>query len=482
MPESLSLSYRRDLHLPGHADSPTDSVPKAASNAGPSRHRSGSFLTAQPLPQEIDNPCRQRSGSTSTFVPSSPPATLARPRTTRPRAPTLAGEALEHAHDAAEAVTQSIDVDRSQEGVEGVGVEEGEESPRRILARCFVVLRLAPALNGALERGQGEEGPDVGTTAGNGMPPPKRAASGDSTAPGLSRTTSAASVKKDSKHPGLQTSASTRSLKGSGRERTTSMQSSTSLASSIGDNSTELSDGASHERILTSATSTAISSNGHRLGSRQPRLVRAPSDAAHGRRPTLSRPGSMYTRRGTTSVPSSPVVETSFAQLQVHATAASSSATHTASIGSRPFYISPIHRPSTHPRFLDLVPRDDFALWLSPVDSAASTLVVEVWYEDPDGRWSMSPDLGGRVDLEDLRKVDKGDRLADNVLEFTLVDDPRAVYYLPSVEAEEASDVEQSRGAEEAVHDKRLEIRGVMERSMRETRMKRGAGVGALHQ
>jgi hypothetical protein len=78
--------------------------------------------------------------------------------------------------------------------------------------------------------------------------------------------------------------------------------------------------------------------------------------------------------------------------------------------------------------------------------------------------------------------VDKGDRLADNVLEFTLVDDPRAVYYLPSVEAEEASDVEQSKGAEEAVHDKRLEIRGVMERSMRETRMKRGAGVGALHQ
>lgn len=100
--------------------------------------------------------------------------------------------------------------------------------------------------------------------------------------------------------------------------------------------------------------------------------------------------------------------------------------------------------------------------------------MLEVWYESPDGSWAIVPDLGGEVDMAHLRKVGKQADVPDNTLEFTLATDPKAVFYLDP----DLDDVEE--GGE--VSGRGNEIKGVMEKSMRETRMKRGAGVGALHQ
>jgi hypothetical protein len=56
-----------------------------------------------------------------------------------------------------------------------------------------------------------------------------------------------------------------------------------------------------------------------------------------------------------------------------------------------------------------------------------------------------------------------------NGLEFTFDFDLKGVYYLPSCD-------------ENSVGGEGVEEVGVVERSMRETRMKKGIGVGALHQ
>jgi hypothetical protein len=114
-------------------------------------------------------------------------------------------------------------------------------------------------------------------------------------------------------------------------------------------------------------------------------------------------------------------------------------------------------------------------------------LEVEVWYESPDGEWAVVPDLGGQVDLRDLKEVEKGMCIPDNTLEFTLASAPKAVFYLPSREDLDngVEDEEKESGGAKQVTAARVgaqDLKGVMERSLRETRMKRGAGVGALHQ
>jgi hypothetical protein len=135
-----------------------------------------------------------------------------------------------------------------------------------------------------------------------------------------------------------------------------------------------------------------------------------------------------------------------------------------------PFYISPIHRPSCFPRFPHLAPASDFATWLTPRQAAKQKMVVEVWFEDSDGKWAILDGVGGEVDLRDLRRATSEHALHDNALLVSLAGDAKGIYYFPL------------DGSHPASSPSKPAWHGVVERSVRETRMKRGAGVGSLHQ
>ena len=141
---------------------------------------------------------------------------------------------------------------------------------------------------------------------------------------------------------------------------------------------------------------------------------------------------------------------------------------------SVPFYISPIHHPSTNPRFLQLE-EGDFAPWLTIEESASSQVILEVWYEDSTGegeekKWRKSETIGGAVNLTDLRKLENGVKLGDNAILITLGMDPGSTYYLDTQSSHSDGKVDASKA------------RDAVERSRRETRMKKGVGLGGLHQ
>lgn len=141
---------------------------------------------------------------------------------------------------------------------------------------------------------------------------------------------------------------------------------------------------------------------------------------------------------------------------------------------SIPFFISPIHHPSTNPRFLQLE-EGDFAPWLTIEESASSQAILEVWYEHSIGegeekKWLKADTIGGTVNLTDLRKLENGVKLGDNAILITLGMDPGSTYYLDTNSADSAGAVDRSKA------------RDAMERSRRETRMKKGVGLGGLHQ
>lgn len=144
-----------------------------------------------------------------------------------------------------------------------------------------------------------------------------------------------------------------------------------------------------------------------------------------------------------------------------------------ASSDSIPFYISLIHHPSTNPRFLHLE-EGDFAPWLTTEESASSEAILEVWYEDHDGddqnvKWRKANTVGGGGDLRNLRRVEKETKLGENAVLFTLESDTRETYYLDAIPT--APGINATSTAKDAV-----------ERSRRETRMKKGVGLGGLHQ
>jgi len=139
-----------------------------------------------------------------------------------------------------------------------------------------------------------------------------------------------------------------------------------------------------------------------------------------------------------------------------------------------PFYISPIHHPSTNPRFLQLE-EGDFAPWLTTEESASSQANLEVWYEDSTGnegekKWLKADTIGGPINLTDLRKLESGVKLGDSAILITLGMDPDSTYCLDTNLAGSAVD---SNGPK---------ARDALERSRRETRMKKGVGLGGLHQ
>jgi hypothetical protein len=95
----------------------------------------------------------------------------------------------------------------------------------------------------------------------------------------------------------------------------------------------------------------------------------------------------------------------------------------------------------------------------------------------------MLSGVGGGVDLGMLRRVEKDDNLPENTVEFTLGTDPRSLYFLPKLGLEIEKCVTENESLGRKSRGKATEsVRGVVERSLRETRMKEGSGVGALHQ
>lgn len=131
-----------------------------------------------------------------------------------------------------------------------------------------------------------------------------------------------------------------------------------------------------------------------------------------------------------------------------------------------PFFFSPIHAPSTNPRFPNLDPEGDFAPWLTTTERAGTAVDVAVWVEER-GRWRKLRGVGGLVDLTHLMPITPETPLPPNTLEFGLSTHPKMRFCLPLPGTEPP---------------KRDPLRGIVERSLRETRMKKGANAGALHQ
>lgn len=104
------------------------------------------------------------------------------------------------------------------------------------------------------------------------------------------------------------------------------------------------------------------------------------------------------------------------------------------------------------------------APWLTVPAAAGTEVQVDVWYEER-GRWKRLPGVGGLVDLRDLVPIPMGAVLEPNTIEWTFASQPKHTFYLPAKKPEDHREDED-----------------VVNRSLRETRMKKGATVGGLHQ
>ena len=332
-----------------------------------------------------------------------------------------------------------------------VMVEQG----KRRLTRCFVVLKVPPAPSKVITEKEDPRLPmPKRTNSGNKTPTNLPNGPGKRTVPRSPSSTSAPSVPFTGRiRPPLSSSSSRSSVfsTDSTRTRTTSLtspsfRSSPQASSQFGlDNKPPL-----------------VRSNSARKPI-PPGLVRSGSYSGF-RRPGLSspRPSLLAGSKSHSSIPRSPSIPDSRPEAVT------------------PFYISPIHLPSTHPRFLDITPENDFAPWLTIEESASQSIELEVWYEAEEG-WRKLDALSGVVDLARFRRTKKdgkrpdNTKLPDNTLQLTVSSDPEPLFYLPHGDSPNREHGGRNVKARETVH-------GVVERSLRETRMKQGVGVGGLHQ
>ncbi|KAK4689968.1 hypothetical protein P7C73_g164, partial [Tremellales sp. Uapishka_1] len=360
---------------------------------------------------------RQRSTSTASTAARSPssPVHHVKPRPTRTRAPTLAGEALEggeHLHG----------IEQQKERV---------ERETRRLVRCFVVLKLPP-------RKVDQPG---------SVPLPKDRPTKQSKPPKpISRQSSSQSLTPPTNRPPVsRTPTPTTSPPASSPARTASLTSPSSSGSP--------------GRLLSAAITKETSSNGQgsKSGlSRSESLDRKTRTGLPSPRGSFRGGVASISRINGKAFPSPPIVPPTTPAISESDLAV-------------PFYISPVSRSTTNPRFLCLSPETDFAPWLTVGESASSIIDLELWIEESAIKWIKVESLGGRIDLRDLRRITPGEKMLPNTIQFTLSSDPRVLFYLPKV---------MSNGDGEKTNVDR----GVVERSLRETRMKRGPGVGGLHQ
>jgi len=125
---------------------------------------------------------------------------------------------------------------------------------------------------------------------------------------------------------------------------------------------------------------------------------------------------------------------------------------------------------------------DDFAPWLTVEESAATVITLEVWYQDEHG-WKMLEGVGGEIQLGMLKRIQgEVEGTEENTVQLVFTSDPKAIWYLPDPFVVGKDSVQEDAKPVETAQTRRESVQGVMERSKRETRMRRGAGVGSLHQ
>ena len=341
------------------------------------------------------------------------------------------------------------------------------EGKKRRLARCFVVMKL----------------PATPTVMGEGsVPPPTRSRSDDKPRP--SRTGEKGAV---SRNPSSSTSVASSSTSLSKRNSVRPSLSTASSRSSVTRTFSPPSDATPRTRT-TSLTSIASSRSSaihpkspNTPGGKDP-LLRSVSNRSQGH-PTLVRSGSDASlKRPGLSSPRGSLLGPSKSHPTITSSPSNGTPARPKPETTTPFFISPIHPPSTQPRFHSLSPETDFAPWLTVEESAEGTVELDLWAESNNGQWRRVDSISGTIDLSRLRRVPADGKLPGNTLEFTLSTDPKAVFYLPH--RSPPSQVSHANGRAEPPKRRKGgdTERGVVERSLRETRMKTGIGVGGLHQ
>ncbi|WVQ89204.1 hypothetical protein IAS59_002951 [Cryptococcus gattii] len=372
--------------------------------------------------------------SAKTIQPSSPRlGSVPRVHGTRHRAPTLAGEALGLGKD----LEGGHDMSAHLHGSLSEQIELTRKEKRR-LARCFVVFRLPPT---ASDTNLSE----CPSTRNGALSGPKRAKSDEKP---LHSNQKGLGKRPTSIH--APSSASSKSFPSSPRAitRTTSLP------------------GPSSKPLIRTSSLTP-----HSPSKRLPSPLASPRSSEF----TSISPRNSFLRSQSTSNPSrSP---TSIYSPTEKGTESSDTATlplprPAVTSPIVPFFISPIHSASIFPRFSDLDPRSDFAQWLTYTDLASTVVEIQVWVETPDicdgkdtesRKWKLLEGVGGVVQLDRLaRKTGQG---SPNSLELTFSFDPKGVY---CVTPSESSQETISALAEN--------------QKLKDSRIKKGVGVGSLHQ
>ncbi|WVR05005.1 hypothetical protein IAU60_002017 [Kwoniella sp. DSM 27419] len=500
LPESLLLASK--LVTPDRDDSNGANEEDVGPQAGSSRQRSVSSNTFQAssysghtsYPRGNSHQ-RQRSSSSATARPGHTEASSSivsghhsspRIRVTRPRAPTLAGEALELGHSQSQAYAEALTEEPEEkhadtDGKQGPGFSAVERKP----VRCFVVLKLPRR--------------ETQSVISEAIPEePRRRVKSDerdlrrnrSSRPGaVSRTSSSSTTgsqpatptKPRAVRPTMSTSSSTSSI--GERARTTSLTSPARYDPAAATSGSVPRSPSVIDYTLTRASSRISQDDGTKS------VLRSPPSSLRGMMEKKSLP-SLSISHQLASGHASPTQEKRVkgprsAPLPSEDDAAAKVVKEVAAVVVKapevgpkvtpkvaprpepivPFYVSPVHHPSTHPRFQGLEP-GDVASWLTETEASGEHFDLEVWAEQSPSVWVIVPGAGGRVSLRDLRKGVSSDV---NGLEFTLSTDLKETYHLPSASVNGESQPP-------------VLSRNIVERSKRETRMKRGAGFGALHQ
>ncbi|WWC69673.1 uncharacterized protein I206_103616 [Kwoniella pini CBS 10737] len=471
LPESLLYASKL---VPSQSHDDVQALPSPSLGESSRRRMSNSSTLSYPFPRRsIEFDKRERSSSTSTARPIEPTSptvsihhTQSRNRLTRPRAPTLAGEALEHDH-----VTSPLDRIESRDNE--VQAIKQERKP----LRCFVALKFPqkpyPPTISALEE-EGDEELRRRTKSderdlrlnGHNMRKVSRKTSSNSIYTNTNslpntpiKPTLRHTISNSSSHSSLLQSTPPRS-------RTVSLTSPNkpngngidiTQGYSLGRSTSRLSDTSSLHSIV---RSPPASMRPNMLGKSKASLSISHHFAHAENIPSQTTIKSDNTKDVQGS-------ETNLNDAQENKESLDKQIVRSESKPETeiPFYISPIHTPSTNPRFQGLE-SNDFANWLTPAQCAQNQFVMEVWIQLPSGEWKLMDGIGGLLDLKELRR---GPSTANsNGIEFTLSLNPKETYHVPSTSELESGE-ESQRGI------------GVMERSLRETRMKKGVTFGGLH-
>ncbi|WWC85284.1 uncharacterized protein L201_000146 [Kwoniella dendrophila CBS 6074] len=529
LPESLS--YASKLVSTSNEDDAEGYVLSPLGECSRRRRLSNSSTTSYPFPgRSIGSDRRERSSSTSTARPNDPQSptislhhTLPRStttRVTRPRAPTLAGEAIEHGNSHSQTTGTSL-LGRSGSRDEYDNLDDIQQQRKPL--RCFIAFRFPDTKPELGHRNEGEEDDlprrriksderDLRTVNGiGGFASRQKLTRGNlsnSVSSSLPNTPIRPSM-RDTISSSLSNSSINQHLPDHDQPRSRTISLTTPKKTKL-DGNDIYEHGRSLGRTTSRISDTASIHSTNSFRSPIPSSFRSPNligkskaslsishQSAHAQNQAQFSP-TQETRadtqieeksdkiNGSTPTEDKSLVKKDKKEMTLRIKQ-KEKATKPVQQIQVPFYISPIHPPSTNPRFLNLE-IDDFANWVTLNEFSKDQFILEIWIELPsinsfgsaDGieqksNWKKLDGVGGLVNLSDLRI---GPTKEINGIEFTLSHNPKEIYHLPSTE-------ELANQDNDSHHkDVNLLSRGksIMERSLRETRMKRGVGFGGLHQ